>query len=294
MRGNELAELAIFLAVARNKSFRKTATERGVAASAISHAVAALEERLGVRLIHRTTRSVALTDAGARFLENLAPAFDQIGKAQEALNDFRETPFGAVRINVPASLASIVLADAIGAVTQANPGLKIEIAASDALVDIVKDGFDAGVRLGERLSQDMVALRIKPKLRFCVVGSPQCFHERPKPTHPRDLSGHACLRYKFPSGQLFNWQFEKDGESLEVEVDGPVTTDSQEVMVELAVKGCGLAYVWTQRTSDHIRSGALVGCLADWCPEMDDLFIYYPSRRQLSSGLRVLIDQLKA
>ncbi len=294
MRGAELAELAIFLAVARNKSFRKAATERGVAASAISHAVSALEERLGVRLIHRTTRSMSLTDAGARFFAELAPAFDQIDKAQESLNEFRGTPFGTVRINAPASLAPIVLAEVIGPVTRANPGLHLEIVASDALVDIVRDGFDAGIRLGEKLSQDKIAVRIRPKLRFCVVGSPEYFHARSKPVHPRDLADHVCLRYKFPSGEIFDWQFEKAGESIEVEVKGPVTLDSQEMMVEAALNGCGLAYVWSARAVEHLGAGTLVDCLADWCPETDELFIYYPSRRQLSSGLRTLIDRLKA
>jgi DNA-binding transcriptional LysR family regulator len=294
MQGAELAELSTFLAVARHKSFRKAAVERAVASSAISHAIRSLEERVGVRLFHRTTRSVALTEAGEKFLADLQPAFGQIGKALDGLNSFRDTPFGTVRINIPKSIAPFVLHGIMGPLLNQNPGLELDIVATDRLVDIVEDGFDAGVRFGERLSQDMIAVRIKPRLRFAVVGSPDYFKGRIPPETPRDLRDHACIRYHFPSGTTYNWQFERHAETLDVEVDGPITLDDQELMVEAALQGCGLAYVWDDRVTAHLRAGRLIRCLDEWCPFEDGLFLYYPSRRYVSAGLRILIDMMRA
>ncbi len=189
----------------RQRSFRKAAVERGVASSAISHAIRSLEARVGVRLFHRTTRSVSLTDAGARLFAELQPAFGQIGKALDSLNAFRGTPFGTVRVNVPTSIAPFVLHDVMGPLLRQNPGLHLDIVATDSLVDIVEEGFDAGIRFGERLSQDVVAVRIKPRLRFAVVGSPAYFAGRRMPRTPGDLREHDCIRYRFPSGTIFNW-----------------------------------------------------------------------------------------
>jgi DNA-binding transcriptional LysR family regulator len=294
MQAAELGELATFLAVARLKSFRKAAVERGVASSAVSHAIRSLEERVGVRLFHRTTRSVSLTEAGARFLSELQPAFGRIEKALDGLNSFRGTPFGTVRINIPSAIAPMVMHDVMGPLVKENPGLHLDVVATDRLIDIVEEGFDAGIRFGERLSQDMVAVHIKPRLRFAVVGSPRYFEGRKAPLTPADLRDHTCIRYRFPSGAIFNWQFERDGEALEVEVAGSVTTDSQELMVEAALQGCGLAYVWDDRVLTHLASGALVRCLDEWCAFDDGLFLYYPSRRHVSAGLRALIGILKA
>ncbi|MFO1103662.1 MAG: LysR family transcriptional regulator [Methylocystis sp.] len=294
MLAAELGELATFLAVAKHCSFSKAAVERGVASSAVSHSVRSLEERVGVRLLHRTTRSVSLTDAGERFVSELSPAFEQIGRALDGLNAFRGTPFGLVRITVPTSIAPYVLRDVLGPLISKNPGLQLDIETSDRLVDIAKEGFDAGIRFGERLSQDMVAVRIKSKLRFAVVGSPEYLRGRQLPQIPADLQNHACIRYRFPSGAIYNWAFERNGETLSVEVNGPMITDGQELMVEAALQGCGLAYVWDDRVQDELRSGRLIRCLDDWCRTDDDLFIYYPSRRYVSAGLRALIDKLRA
>src|SRR5882757_2886543 len=288
MRGTELSELSTFLAVARHRSFRKAAVERDVAASAVSHAIRSLEARVGVRLFHRTTRSVSLTDAGERFLAELEPAFGQIGLALDSLNAFRDTPFGTVRINVPASIAPFVLQDVMGPLMKQNPGLQLDIVATDRLVDIVEEGFDAGIRFGEHLSQDMIAVRIRPRLRFAVVGSPDYLKGRNLPLLPGDLREHACIRYRFPSGTIYNWQFERDGEEVDVEVGGLITLDDQELMVEAALQGCGLAYVWDNRVLAHLARGALIRCLDDWCPFDNGLFLYYPSRRHLSGGLRAL------
>ena len=293
MNGSELAELSIFLAVAQFRSFSKAAVERGVAASAVSHAIRKLELRVGVRLFHRTTRSVALTDAGERFLSDLKPAFSQIGQALDGLNAFRDTPFGTVRINLPNSIAPFALHGVMGPLLAQNPGLRLDIVATDRLIDIVEEGFDAGIRFGESLMQDMVAVRIQPSFRFAVVGSPGYLKGRPLPLTPADLTQHDCIRYRFPSGAIFNWHFDRAGEVLDVEVDGPLTLDGQELMVEAALQDCGLAYVWENRVAQHLGSGALVRCLEDWSSTYDGLYLYYPSQRQVSAGLKALINVLK-
>ena len=293
MRASELGEMSTFLAVAKHRSFRKAATERGVASSAVSHAIRSLEERIGVRLLQRTTRSVALTDAGERFLAELSPAFEQIARAQESLNTFRETPFGTVRINLPTSIAPFLLRDVMVPLIEENPGLKLDVVATDRLIDIVEEGFDAGIRFGEVLSRDMVAVRIGPVQRLVVVGSPDYLSKNPRPEHPRDLARHIGIRYRFPSGKMFNWRFERGGEAIEVEVDGPITLDDQGLMIEVATKGGGLAYVWEDRARPYLDAGTLVLCLADWCPVKGDLFLYYPSRRHVSGGLRILIDRMR-
>lgn len=294
MLASELGELATFLTVARHRSFSKAALERNVASSAVSHAVRSLEERVGVRLLHRTTRSVSLTDAGNRLFTDLTPAFEQIEKALDSLNAFRGTPFGLVRINIPTSIAPFVMQDVLGPLIKNNPGLQLDVETTDRLVDIAKEGFDAGIRFGEQLSQDMVAARIKSRLRFAVVGSPDYFRDRKIPVMPADLQQHDCIRYKFPSGTIFNWEFQRDGQTIAVAVNGPMITDGQELMVEAALQGCGLAYVWDHRVRDEIASGRLIRCLDDWCGVDDNLFIYYPSRRYVSAGLRALIDMLRA
>ena len=294
MQGSDLAELATFVAVARLRSFSKAAVERGVASSAVSHSIRSLEERVGLRLLHRTTRSVSLTDVGERFLNELQPAFGQIGRALDSLNDFRESPFGTLRLNVPGSIGTFVLQDVMGPLLRRNPGLHLEVVATDKLVDIVAEGFDAGVRFGERLSQDMIAVRIKHRLRFVVVGSPAYFQGRTIPRTPADLREHACVRYRFPSGALYNWQFERDGQEVDVEVNGPITLDDRELMIDAALQGCGLAYAWEGRVQQHIAAGRLIQCLDEWCAVDENLFLYYPSRRYVSAGLRALIELLKS
>ncbi|WP_201724125.1 LysR family transcriptional regulator [Bradyrhizobium centrolobii] len=293
MENSELSELAAFAAVATHRSFRKAAVERGTSASAVSHAIRSLEGRVGVRLIHRTTRNVSLTDAGQMLYARLGPALTDIRVAVDELNAWRNTPFGTVRLNVPNTIAPFVLGDAIETLLKANPGLRLEIAATDRRVDIVEEGFDAGIRLGERLSQDMIAVRIRSRLRFTVVGAPAYFEKRTAPVTPQDLHAHVCIRYAFPSGTVLNWIFEKDGETIEVQVDGPLTVDSQELMVDAAMRGLGLAYVWEQRAATGLRDGRLVRCLKDWCPLDEDLFLYFPSREHQTAGLRAVIDALK-
>lgn len=293
MENAEFAELAAFAAVAKHLSFQRAATERGTSSSAMSHAIRSLETRVGVRLFHRTTRKVSLTEAGEMLFARLAPALSHMRAAVDELNAFRATPFGTIRINVPHSIAPFVLGDAMERLVKRNPGLKLEIVATDKLVDIVEEGFDAGIRFGERLSNDMVAVRIKPKFRFAVVGSPAYFDAKPVPATPHDLQHHSCIRYAFPSGTIFNWEFSRDGAFIRVEVDGPITADSQELMVDAAARGLGLAYVWEDRAAPYVRAGRLRRCLEDWCPVEEGLFLYFPSRKHQSAGLRALIDTMK-
>jgi DNA-binding transcriptional LysR family regulator len=294
MRASDLSELAAFDAVARHRSFRKASEERGVTASAISHAVSNLEARVGIRLLNRTTRSVSLTDAGAMLLSQLSPAFGDIGSALDALNQFRDTPFGKVRINAPNSIAPFVLGPVIGPLVAANPNLELEIVATDRLVDIVDEGFDAGIRLGESLRDGMTAVKIKPRLKFSVVGSPAYFEGRTVPKTPADLSDHVCVRNMYPSGVGYPWSFGRDGEEMDVEVKGPVALHDHELMIETALAGIALAYVWEDRARQHVESGRLISCLADWIVPEDWLYLYYPARRCISAGLRAVIDALKA
>ena len=293
MRATDMAELAAFEAVARHRSFRKAGEERGVTASAISHAVSNLEERVGIRLLNRTTRSVSVTDAGGRLLAELSPAFEGMGAALDGLNAFRDTPFGKVRINVPSSIAPFVVGPVIGPLIAANPHLELEIVATDRLVDIAEEGFDAGIRLGESLREGMVAVRIKPRLRLIVVGSPRYFAERPVPKTPQDLKGHVGIQNIFPNGNRFAWEFRKDGEAIDYWPNGPVALDDHELIVQAAQAGIGLGYVWEERALQALAEGSLVQCLGDWCQPESWLHLYYPSRRNMSAGLRVVIEAMR-
>lgn len=294
MRATDLSELAAFDAVARHRSFRRAGEERGVTASAISHAVSNLESRTGIRLLNRTTRSVSLTDAGAMLLAQLAPAFGEIGSALDALNQYRETPFGKVRINAPASIAPFVLGPVMGPLLEKNPNLELEIVATDRLVDIVAEGFDAGIRLGETLREGMTAVRIKPRLRLTVVGSPAYFAQHPMPRTPAELKDHVCIRNIYPSGKPYAWEFSRAGKIIAFEPTGPLSLDDHSLMCEAALSGVALAYVWADRAAPYLQSGALVECLAPWCAPEDWLYIYYPTRKHISAGLRAVIEALRA
>lgn len=294
MRATELSELSAFAAVARHKSFRRAGEERGVTASAISHAVLNLEERIGVRLLNRTTRSVSLTEAGALLQSHLDPAFGEITSALDALNRFRHTPFGRVKLNVPNSIAPFVIGWIIGPLLQKNPNLELEISATDRLVDIVQEGFDAGIRFGERVAEGMIAVRIKPRLRLVVVGSPGYFERRPVPLTPHDLKRHLCIQNMFPSGARYPWEFERDGQAIIFQPTGPLSLDDHELMTQAALGGVALAYVWENRVEKFIASGELIRVLDDWCQPEEPLYLYYPSRRHMSAGFRALVDAIKA
>jgi DNA-binding transcriptional LysR family regulator len=291
----DLPDLANFAAVARHGGFARAAAELGVSRSALSHAIRGLETRLGVRLLNRTTRSVAPTAAGERLLVELGPALERIELAVEGANGFRERPAGRVRLSVPRVAAALVIAPALPAFLQAHPDIDVELSIDDAAVDIVARGFDAGVRFGELLAGDMVAVAVGPPVEFAIVGSPSYFRNRPTPLEPADLAAHQCIRLRLRgSGALFNWEFERDGRELRVAVEGPLTLDSSEFAVRAAAGGVGLAYASLADVEERVATGELVRVLADWCPPTARLYLYYPGRRQVPAALRALIDWLRA
>ncbi|ATY31061.1 LysR family transcriptional regulator [Sphingomonas psychrotolerans] len=293
MRTTDLSELAAFDAVARHRSFRKAAEERGVTASAISHAVSNLEARVGIRLLNRTTRSVSLTDAGAMLLAQLSPAFGDIGLALDALNQYRDTPFGKVRINAPNSIAPFVLGPVIGKLIERNPKLELEIVATDRLIDIVEEGFDAGIRLGESLREGMTAVRIKPRMSLVVVGSPAYFARHPFPRMPADLKSHVCIQNMYPNTARYPWFFSREGHEVEFEPTGPLALHDHELMIEAALADVALAYVWEDRARPYVEAGRLIRCLDEWIVPEDWLYLYYPARRHMSAGLRAVIEALR-
>jgi DNA-binding transcriptional LysR family regulator len=284
------ADLSVFLAIARQGSFRRAAAELGVTPSALSHSLRIVEERIGIRLINRTTRSLALTEAGARLFARINPAFLDIGDAIDELNRFRDTPFGTLRLNVSRICARFVLMPIVTRFLAAFPDIQVELVVNDALVDVVAEGFDAGIRFGESIAADMIAVPVGPRLSFAVVGTPDYFESHGKPITPRDLTGRPCIRYRFLGGTLYDWEFERGGEEITVAVDGPLTLSEQDVMVDAALAGVGMAYLFEEQARSHIASGALVRVLEDWCPYYPGFYLYYPSRRQMPSALRAFID----
>jgi DNA-binding transcriptional LysR family regulator len=293
MRANEFAELTAFVAVAEARSFRRAATRLNLTPSTLSHSLRALEERLGVKLLNRTTRTVSTTDAGRALLAELAPAFANIETAVEGVNAYRARPHGAVRLNVPHMAAIMVLAPILGRFAREYPDVMLEIAANDAFIDIVREGFDAGIRLGESLDQDMIALRVSPDFRTAIVGSPDYFETHPAPETPHDLHKHLCIGYRAARGDLYRWEFEKDGKPLAVQVAGPLIIDSPSLLVSAALDGVGLAFATESVVADHLASGRLIRILEDWSPSFTGFFLYYPGRRQTSAALRALLAMVR-
>ncbi len=289
----DTADLSTFLAIARHRSFRAAAVELGVSTSALSHALRALEERLDVRLFNRTTRSVALTEAGERLFTRISPAFRDIADALEDLNTFRSRPAGTLRLNAARSSAQLVLLPIINRFLKAYPDIRADLTIDDALIDMVSEGFDAGVRFGETIAADMIAVPIGPRQRFIVVGSPAFFRTHTPPASPHDLSRLPCIRFRFPSGTYLRWEFARGGIELAIQVDGPVSLSDQELMLQSALAGVGLAYVLEGHAADLIARKRLVQVLEDWCPAYPGFFLYYPSRRQLPAALRAFVDFAK-
>ncbi|MEM4987879.1 LysR family transcriptional regulator [Collimonas sp. H4R21] len=288
-----LSELDAFACVARHRSFSKAALECGVSASALSHAIRTLETRLAVRLLNRTTRSVTPTEAGLQLLLRLEPALREIGEALERLNDFRDTPRGTLRLNVPRPAARLLLAPLFARFLAAYPQIRLEVVTDDGLVDIVAGGFDAGIRFGESLAQDMVALPLGPPVRLIVVASPMYAARRGLPRQPQELKQHACVGRRFPSGAVYAWEFSKDGEPLAIAVDGPLLLDDDELILRAALDGIGLAYVYEAQAQESIEQGRLLRVLDAWCQPMSGFFLYYPSRRQMPATLRLFIAMLR-
>ena len=294
MNRADLPHLAVLAAVARNRGFRGAARELGIAPSAVSHAVSLLESRLGVRLLARSTRSVAPTEAGAQLLERLLPAMSEIALALEVAAASRDEPAGNLRLTVPRTAAHLVLAPKLGAFAAAYPEIVLEIVIDDRFADVVAGGFDAGIRLGESLQRDMIAVRIGPRMRGVAVAAPSYFAGRDMPLTPHDLAGHRCIRFRFESGVIYRWEFEKDGLVVEPEVTGPLILGDDRLVLQAALDGAGIAFLFDDYVRDGLGQGRLVSVLEDWCPPFDGFYVYYPSRRQMRPALRAFIDFFRA
>jgi DNA-binding transcriptional LysR family regulator len=292
-RGN-LNDLQAFLAVARERSFTKAAAKLGVSQSALSHTMRELEARLGVRLLTRTTRSVAPTEAGERLLRTIGPRLEEIDSALESLAELRERPAGTIRITAVDFVADTILWPKISRVLKDYPDIKVEITIDYGLTDIVAQRYDAGVRNGEQVAKDMIAVRIGPDMRMAVVGAPSYFKARPVPKKPQDLVDHSCINLRLPTrGGLYAWEFEKDGQELNVRVDGQLIFNTTNQMLNAALAGYGLAYVPEGAARPHIEKGRLERVLEDWCPSWPGYHLYYPSRRQSSAAFTVIVDALR-
>ena len=289
----DLNELTAFAAVARLRSFRKAALERGVSASALSHALRALEERLGVRLLNRTTRSVTPTEAGQLLLARLAPAMREIDDALLDLSTLQDVPTGKLRLNVPRPAARLLLAPMLASFVARYPRVQVEVVTDDGMIDIVRDGFDAGIRFGEQVAADMIAVPVGLPQPFVVVGSPAYLAAHGAPTTPRALLNHACIGRRFPSGRQYAWEFEQAGEAVSIAVGGPLVFDDDELMLRAARDGAGLAYVYEADARADIAAGRLVCVLENCLPPPSRYFLYYPGRRQMPAVLRALVDMLR-
>ena len=289
-----LATLEVFLAVARKRSFRGAAAERGVSASALSHVIRGLEETLDVRLFNRTSRSISLTEAGRHLLERIGPALGDLAGALEEVGAFRGRPAGPLRLNVPRVALPLMIEPLAGRFLARFPEVRLEIASFDGLVDIVAGGFDAGIRRDRRLSPGMVAVPVGAPHRFAVVGSPSYLAERGTPRLPQELHAHRCIERRFPDGSRYAWEFARCGESLEIEVSGPLVADDSALMVRAALDGAGLAFVYETLVAEPVARGTLVRVLEDWCPPLSQFFLYYPGRRQVPPALRAFIDMVRA
>jgi len=290
MQKSGLVGLEAALAVARCQSFRRAANELGISTTALSNAVAGLEARLGVRLFHRTTRSVSLTEAGEHFVARITPALSEIRGAMDETTLHRLSPIGTLRINASLGAVRMVFAPIVLAYLSRYPDMKVEIVTEGRMVDIVAEGFDAGIRLSDMVPQDMVRIPIGGDLRIAVVGSPAHFSRFPIPASPADLAHHPCVRAKFPSGAPSRWEFSRHGDPLSIEVSGPLTLDDPGMMREAALGSAGLAYLAEWYVRDDLAAGRLVRVLLDWTPSYRGLALYYPPGRQLPAGLRAFVD----
>jgi DNA-binding transcriptional LysR family regulator len=290
----DLADLDAFAAVARHQSFRGAAAVRGVSPSSLSEAIRRLEGRLGVRLLNRTTRSVTPTEAGTRLLERLAPALSEMSAALDAVNSFRDSPTGTLRLNVPGVVAQVILPPIVSGFLKAHPGITVEVMRDDSFIDVLAAGFDAGVRYDERLERDMIAVPIGPrKQRFVTAGAPLYFATHGRPDHPRDLLDHLCIRHRFESGVTPHWEFERDGEVIKVVPQGPLVANSTGLELAAAVTGLGLIRTFEEFMAKELADGSLETVLDDWSPPFSGPFLYYPSRRQMPGPLRAFVDFLK-
>jgi len=295
MRGTRFAALCAFVAVADHGSFTRAATQLGVSTGSLSHTIRELEENLGVRLLNRTTRSVAPTEAGERMLARLRPLLDEFEAAVDSVNAFRERPAGQLRITVPPPVAIFVLAPLLPRFLAQYPEIILDVSVDPLLTDIVAGRYDAGVRVGHRIARDMIAVRISDDLRMNVVASPDYLARHGRPQTPQDLHTHNCIRLRFPSGTFLPWRFSMDGETLELDVKGSLIANDADLLVRVALNGTGVAYLLRDFAAPFIATGQLVPLLEEWMPPPSDgFFLYYPSRRQNLASLRAFIEFLVA
>jgi DNA-binding transcriptional LysR family regulator len=294
----DLGDLNAFVAVARAGGFRDGARATGASASGLSEMVRRLEARLGVRLLHRTTRSVVPTEAGERLLERLGPALTEVEEALDVVNGFRDRPAGSLRLNVPVSAARLVLSSIVPPFLAAYPDIRLEVIAEDGFVDVLAAGCHAGIRYDDRLEQDMIAVPIGPRVqRFATAASPAYLDHHGRPEHPRELLGHACLRSRFSSGAMTPWEFERDGEVVRLDPTGPLIVragGATDLAVDAAIAGTGIIYLFEDWLRPYLNSGALEPVLEPWWQRFPGLFLYYPGRRLVPAPLRAFIDFIKA
>jgi DNA-binding transcriptional LysR family regulator len=294
MRRDELGDLTAFLAVAEERSFTRAAARLGTSQSSLSQTVRRLETRLGLRLLARTTRSVAATEAGDQLIETLRPAFDEIDAKLTALSELREKPAGTIRITTSQHAAEAILWPAVARLLLNYPDLRVELSIDATLTDVVAERYDAGIRLGEQVAKDMIAVRIGPDMRMAVVGAPSYFAERPAPKTPHDLNHHTCINIRLPTlGGLYPWEFRKNGRELNVRVDGRLVFNEMPMVLRAAIEGFGLACVLEEQAAHLIAEGRLVRVLADWCPPFSGYHLYYPNRRQHSPAFALLVEALR-
>jgi DNA-binding transcriptional LysR family regulator len=289
-----LNDLQTFLVVAREKSFTKAAAKLGVSQSALSHTVRELEARLGIRLLMRTTRSVATTEAGERLLQSVGPKFDEIATELASLTALRDKPAGTIRITTSQHAADGILIPALAHLLPRYPDIHVEVVIDLGLTDIVAERYDAGIRLGEQVAKDMVAVRVGPDLRMAAVAAPSYFAKRPRPKRPQDLTEHACINLHLPTyGGLYAWEFEKDGRELKVRAEGQLVFNNGVSCMAAAVSGLGIAYLPEDMVRASLAEKQLVRVLGDWCPPFPGFHLYYPSRRQPSAAFALLVDALR-
>jgi DNA-binding transcriptional LysR family regulator len=292
MARDDLKVLSSLLAVAEERSFTRAARRLGVSPSALSHAIRGLEEHVGVRLLARTTRSVAPTDAGTQLLSRLRPALGDIRDVLDQVSGLRDRPAGRVRLLAPRIAARTVVAPRLCEFARRYPDVVLDITSDDRRLDIVAGGFDAGILLGEFIQQDMVAVRVSRDRRPAIVASPAYFEAHPKPASPHELPDHRCINFRH-GDDVYRWEFDRGRQSLAVGVNGPLIVDDVELLVRAAIDGIGLAFMSDEQAAPHLASGALVRVLEDWCPPYPGFFLYYPSRRQQPAALAALIDTLR-
>ena len=294
MAHRDFNDLLAFVLVAREGSFTRAAAQLGVSQSALSHTIRGLESRLGLRLLTRTTRSVSPTEAGERLLQTVGPRLDEIEEEVSALSELRDKPAGTIRITTAEHAAHSVLWPKLAKFLPNYPDIKVEINVDYTMTDIVAQRFDAGVRLGDQVAKDMIAVRIGPDLRIAVVGSPAYFAQRPPPETPKDLTAHNCINLRLPThGQLLLWDFEKSGQSLNVRPEGQLVFNSSSAILRAALEGFGLAFVPEDMAEPHLGKGRLMRVLEDWCQPYPGYHLYYPSRRQSSPAFRLVVEALR-